>query len=417
MIKLILPALLFIVVIPSHCMAEDMVNQGERLTLERCVGIALAKHPNIAASANTITVNESRVGQAEASYYPRVNWTAGYRRTSPGSLDKYSGSITLSQNIYDFGKTPAQVSVQKWNLESAGSDLQDVSDQIIFNVRQAYYGVLQAQRNRDVAAETVRQFGQHLEQARGFYEVGSKPKFDVTRAEVDLSNARLGLIRSENALRIAIVNLNNAMGIPAAPEYAIEDSLSFQRYSITLEDATKRAYESRPDLRSATARKQAAEASVRLAKSGHYPELTGSASYNWEGESFPLDHGWDVGATLAFPLFSGFSTRYQVEESGAALNVLLANEELLRQTILLEVQQAYLNLKEAEERIPAAELVVKQAEENLDIANGRYTAGVGSPIEVTDAEVALSSAKTAYIQALYDYRIAQASLEKSMGAR
>ncbi|MCC7202674.1 MAG: TolC family protein [Nitrospirae bacterium] len=415
--KLTLSALIFIMAIPSLGLAEDLVKQGEQLTLERCIEIALAKHPSVVASANTLSVSESRVGQAEAKYYPQVNWMAGYRRISPGSSDQYSSSITLSQNIYDFGKTPAQVSVQKRNLESAGSDLQDVSDQIIFNVRQAYYGVLQAQRNREVAAETVRQFAQHLEQARGFYEAGSKPKFDVTRAEVDLSNARLGLIRSENALRTAMVNLSNAMGIPAAPEYTIEDSLSFQRYNITLEDATKRAYESRPDLRSANARKQAAEASVRLAKTGYYPELSGSASYNWEGEGFPLDHGWNIGATLSLPLFSGFLTRYQVEESGATLNVLSANEELLRQTILLEVQQAYLNLTEAEERIPASELVVKQAEENLDIANGRYTAGVGSPIEVTDAEVALSSAKTAYIQALYDYRIAQASLEKAMGAR
>ncbi|MBI5039191.1 MAG: TolC family protein, partial [Nitrospirae bacterium] len=94
-----------------------------------------------------------------------------------------------------------------------------------------------------------------------------------------------------------------------------------------------------------------------------------------------------------------------------------ANEELLRQNVFLEVQQSFLNLKEAEERIPAAELTVKQAEENFEIANGRYTAGVGNPIEVTDAEVALSNARRDYIQALYDYKIAQASLGKAMGVR
>lgn len=434
--RLVLPLLFSILFIPSKGIAQELIKMGELLTLERCIEIARIKHPNIAAAMNTVHVNQSRVGQAEANYYPQVNWTSGYRRSSSvsgaatdaagfpstsrngtDSFDQYSSSITLSQNLYDFGKTPAQVKVQGLNLYSSLSDLENVSDQIIFNIKQAYFGVLQAKRNRDVAAETVRQFEQHLKQAKGFYEVGAKPKFDVTKAEVDLSNAKLGLIRSENALRIAIVNLNNAMGVPGAPEYTIEDNLSFQGYSITFEDALKRAYESRPDLKSVTARKDAAEDSIGLAKTGYYPALTGNASYVWSGESFPLDRGWNAGATLSFPIFSGLLTKYQVEESRANLNVLKANEELLRQNIFLEVQQAYLNLKEAEERIPAAELTVKQAEENLEIANGRYAAGVGNPIEVTDAEVALSNAKTAYIQALYDYRIAQASLEKAMGVR
>lgn len=434
--RLVLPILFFMLVIPSKGIAQALIKIGELLTLERCIEIARIKHPNIVAAMNTVQVNQSRVGQVEANYYPQVNWISGYRKSSSISGDatdaagfpstsrngtdsfgQYSGSITLSQNLYDFGKTATRAKIEDLNLNSSLSDLENVSDQIIFNVKQAYFGVLQAKRNRDVAAETVRQFEQHLKQAKGFYEVGAKPKFDVTKAEVDLSNARLGLIRSENALRVAIANLNNAMGVPGAPEYTIEDNLSFQGYNITFEDAMKRAYENRADLKAVTARRDAAEVSVELAKTGHYPALTGNASYAWSGESFPLDRGWNAGATLSFPIFSGFLIKYQVEESRANLNVLKADEELLRQNMFLEVQQAYLNLKEAEERIPAADLTIKQAEENLEITNGRYAAGVGNPIEVTDAEVALSNAKTAYIQALYDYKIAQASLEKAMGVR
>ncbi|MDD5435612.1 MAG: TolC family protein, partial [Nitrospira sp.] len=368
----------------------------------------------------------SRVGQAEANYYPQVSLTAGYKRlssagtlttTSADSINQYSSSVLLSQNIYDFGKTAAQLKVQNLNLDSAGSDLDTVSEQIILNVSKAYYGILQAKRNRDVAIETVEQFRQHLEQAKGFYEVGTKPKFDVTKAEVDLSNAKLSLIKSENALRIAVANLNNAMGITDAPEYNTDDNLSFQKFEITFEDALSDAYKNRPDIRSISAKVLAAENSIELVKKGYYPVITGNAGYSWSGEGFPLDHGWNIGATLSFPIFSGFLTTYQVEESTANLDNLKANEQLLQQSILLEVRQAYLNLKEAEERIPAAELTVKQAEENLDIAKGRYDAGVGNPIEVTDAETVLTNAKTTYIQALYDYKISQASLEKAMGAK
>ncbi len=432
-IIMLLPVLGIALISPFKAIAEEFIKEGELITMERCIDIALRKHPDIIATMNIVSVNQSKVGQAEANYYPRVDWASGYKssssasgittadtsapRTPTGSFDQYLSSVMLSQNIYDFGKTPTQVKIQDLNLDSSLSNLEDMSNQVIFNVRQAYYRVLQAKRNRDIAAETVQQFQKHLEQAKGFYAVGTKPKFDVTKAEVDLSNAKLSLIRSENAMKIAIVNLNNAMGVSDAPEYTIEDNLSFQEYNITFEDTIDRAYERRPDLKSIIAKKNASGESIELAKKGYYPVLTGNAAYNWSGERFPLEHGWNAGVTLSIPIFSGFLTRYQVEESRANLNVLKANEELLRQNIFLEVRQAYLNLKEAEERIPVADLVVKQAEENFEIAKGRYETGAGNPVELTDAEVALSNAKTSYVQALYDYRIAQASLEKAMGVR
>lgn len=418
--------LLLVLITPFDASAEGLINIGASINLERCMEIALIRHPAVTASRNTVNVSQSRVGQAEANYYPQVNWSAGYKRLSTESntaaatinTNQYTSSLTLSQNIYDFGKTSSQVTIQDLNLESANSELEDISEQVILNVKKAYYGVLQARRNRDVADETVKQFQQHLEQAKGFYDVGTKPKFDVTKAEVDLSNAKLGMIKSGNAFKIAIANLNNAMGFPDAPEYSIEDNLSFKNFPVTFAEALSEAYKNRPDIVSIRTKVRSAEYSIELAKKGYYPVLTGSAAYNRTGESLDSDNGdksWNIGATLSFPIFIGYSTTYQVDESAANLSILKANEELLRQNVFLEVQQAYLNLQEAGESIPAAELTVRQAEENRDIAKGRYEAGVGNPIEVTDAETVLTNAKTTYIQALYDYKISQANIEKAMG--
>ncbi len=434
------PFILFLIfIMPFEGGAEEIIKKGESLNLERCVEIALKMHPNIAAAVHNVNANVSRIGQSKANYYPQINWSSSYSRISSasirsgssflstgttgslsggtGSFDQYSTGFSLSQDIYDFGKTPSQVRIQNFNVDSSRSDLENVTEQVIFNVRQTYYGILQAKRSRDVSADTVKQFQQHLDQAKGFYTVGTKPKFDVTKAEADLSNAKLNLIKAENALRLAVVTLNNAIGVPDAPEYIIEDNLSSKKYTITFEDALSKAYQSRPDLQSIVAKRQAAEKSIDLVKTGYYPVLTGNAAYNWAGENFPLDHGWEVGAAISFPVFNGFLTKYQVEEAKANLNVLRANEESMRQSIFSDVQQAYLNLKQAEESIPTAELGVKQAEENFEIANGRYAAGVGNPIEVTDAEVLLSNAKLSYIQALYNYKVSQASLEKAMGMR
>jgi outer membrane protein TolC len=421
--------------------AEEIIQKGELLSLQRCIEIALMKNPAIVAAKSTVNVNESRVGQSKSNYYPQINWTGGYSRILPvggrsftgsqggtfgtgdvvsssGSYDQYTSSFTLSQNIYDFGRTSTQVQIQNLNYDSSKSDFENVADQIILSVKQAYYGVIQAKYNRQVLEDTVRQTQQQLEQARGFYEVGTKPKFDVIRAEVNVSAAKVNLIRAENDYRIAVVNLNNAMGIPGAPEYTLSEDISFARYEITFEEALSRAYENRPDVKSIVAQRQAAEVGIDSAKTGYYPFLTGNASYNWAGGRVDeLDHGWNVGAVISFPIFSGFLTKYQVQEAKANLNVLKANEESLRQSVFLEVEQAYLTLRSAEEAIPTAKLGVEQAQENLDIANGRYAAGVGNPIEVTDAEVSLANARLAHILALYADKVAQANLEKAMGMR
>jgi outer membrane protein len=438
--RLVTLMIVLVFALPLEVKAEEIIKKGETLNLQRCIEIALKMQPNIVAATSTVNVNESRVGQAKANYYPQVNWSSSYTRISPAtvgsgsssssgnisgtsfrttsdSFDEYFTGFNLSQMIYDFGKTPAQVKIQNLNLDSSRSDLKNTIDQIILAVKQAYYGVIQAKYNVLVAEDTVKQTQQQLAQARGFYEVGTKPKFDVTQAEVNLSRSKLSLIRNENAFRISIVTLNNVMGVPDAPEYTLDETMTFAKYEITLEDALAKAYENRPDLQSIVSRRQATERSVDLAKTGYYPVVTGSAAYSWSGEEFPLEHGWDVGAALSFPIFSGFLTKYQVQEAKANLNVIKANEESLKQTIFLEVQGAYLTLRAAEDAIPTAKLGVEQSQENLDIANGRYAAGVGNPIEVTDAEVGLANARTSYIQALYADKVAQASLEKAMGLR
>ena len=414
-----------------------VITPGETLTISRCLDIALAMNPSIIAAVNTVDVNQNRVGEARSAYYPQVSATATYDKINPvpgtaaaplgirERFSQYTGNISLNQLIYDFGKTSSSVNVSKFNLDSSRSDLSTSQDTIVLSVKQAYYGVLQAKRNRDVAADVIKQFQLHLDQAQGFYDVGTKARIDVIKAEVDLSNAKLSLINAENTLKIARVTLNTTMGFPNPPEYEIEDNLSFQQYAITLEDATARAFENRPDLKSAVAKRQAAEANVSLQSSGNYPVLTGSATYLSAATGIPpsavtqggLDRGWDVGVALTIPIFSGFLVSHQVAEAKSNLYVLRANEESLRQLILLDVRQSYLNLEAAEASISTADITVKQAKENLDLANGRYAAGVGSPIEVSDAFATYITAQATYTGALYNYKIAQASIEKAMGVR
>jgi outer membrane protein len=409
----------------------DTISPGESLTLQRAIEIGLKNQPSIIAGASTVRAGEARIGGAKSNYYPQVTGSGGYSKVSPasssnrsdsiyssaGSYDQYTSSVGLSQLVYDFGKTSSQVRIEDLNTASLRSDLLNTQDTVVFNIKLGYYNMLQAYRNRNVARQSVEQFQKHLEQARGFFEVGTKPKFDVTKAEVDLSTAKLNLIKAENQVRISRVTLNNAMGLTSAPEYTLQDNLAFARYELPFDNALAQAYARRADLQSLIVKKEAAKESIRLANKGYFPTINGSANYSYSGTGFPLDNGWNYGLNLTFPLFSGFSTKYQVIEAQETYNALSANEQSLRLEVYSQVEQAYLALRQADESMSTSELAVRQAKENVDLATGRYNAGVGNPIEVTDALVALSNAEVAYTSALTDYKNAQAAIEKAIGVR
>ena len=404
------------------------ITAGETIGIDEAVAIALKWNPSIRAAEGVTRAAGSLIGQAKSNYYPQVSLQAAQQEYSlsnhnistPGqsgrlSLSGFTSTATVSQNIWDFGRTADTVKVQKYNFHSSEEDLQTVREGIVLQVKQAYYALLGAQRNLSVAGMVVDQFQQHLNQAEAFHQAGTKPKYDVTQAQVNLSNAKLSRIVAKNAVDVARAGLNTIMGVPNAPAYNVVDVLSFQKYEITFPGALAQAYVNRPDLKSLLFRENSARESINLARTGYYPALSGSASYGYTGDRLPFDSYWTAGISMNFPLFSGFLTKYQLIQARENLDVASSDEQALRQSIYLEVQTDYLNLEAAGERVSAAQLTAAQAKENLDIANGMYKYGVGSPLDVTDALTAFSSAETAYTSALYDYKTAQASLEKAMG--
>jgi outer membrane protein len=422
--KLIL-IIIFILLLPWTTQAIELATGNVAYNLDQCITIALEKHPSLKASAGAIKVYESKVGQAQANYYPQLDLSTSYQRIGPtspphntlDSYDQYSTGINLGVTLLDFGKTSSQVEIQNLNVNASRADYDDVMTMVVVNVKNAYYNLLQTQRNLAVAVDTMQQFQQHLDQANAFFRIGTKPKFDVTKAEVDFGNAKLNVLKAENAVRSARITLKDVMGVPENADFEIVDNLAFQKSSLQLNDVLNTAYSNRPDLRSVIAKREATEKSIDLAQKGYYPTLSGSAGYGFSGTDFPLGHGWNVGATLSFPLFTGFSTKYQVDEARANLEILKANEDSIRQSISLDVKQAYLNVQDTAEQISMSEMTVLQARENYDLASGRYQTGVGSPIEVADATITLNNARANLNTALYNYKMAQAALEKSIGAK
>jgi len=410
------------VLIEEYPEDRESVSAEDVLDLDRCVAIAVRNHPGIVGASWSEAASRARVHEARAGYYPKVNASftctrgrledADRRDNDPG---EYESLLSLSQTICDFGRTSAAVKVRSLDARASHADLREAARQVVFDVRKAYYAELQAKQRLDAHADEVGLLRLHLVQARRFHDAGVKPKIDVTTAEVDLGQAQLDLLRSENAVALARISLNNAMGMPDAPAYRIREGPVPGESGIALGAALKRGYENRPDLLSAQARKDAARHSVDQARREYWPVLSGSASYGFASGGFFLDSEWSVGSTLSFPVFSGFLTRHQVAEARAVAQAARADEALVRQNIRFDIEQAYRTLESAGKQVALARLTRGRARENRELAASRYAAGVGSAVEVADAVSSETNAKTAYLTALYDYRVAVADLERSTG--
>jgi outer membrane protein TolC len=228
-------------------------------------------------------------------------------------------------------------------------------------------------------------------------------------------------VRARNAVAVSFATLNNAIGEPEHTLYRVPEEVEIpaqpvkpEEWLSTLEESNRMALENRTELRALRARIRAAEASLSLAKRNFLPSLSADANWNYRGQDLPWAPNWTVGGTLTVPVLNPplFS---QVDQAAANLAGAQASEEITAQNIVLEVQQSFVDLVSARERIRTSDVLLTQARENLALAQGRYQVGVGPLIDVTDAELALTQAESENIQAIVDFKLSEARLRKAMG--
>jgi outer membrane protein TolC len=415
----------FLFSVPLHAQLTGVF--PESLTQEQAVTLAIMHHPSLRGAEAATRSASAGVTQAQSNYFPMLNVSAGGTRTGGAApinpafrvpiltYNNYITALSLQQNLYDFGKTSGRVSANEELMDASFTDFQATRDSVIANVQLAYINFVQSIRVVKVDSESVAQAEEHLKQSQAFYSVGTRPQYDVTTAEVNLANANVALITGRNQVRIAKLQLENAIGMYSTTYYTVHDSLETPAFAVTLDSAKAVANESRPELRSAQARYVSAQSSVSATRAQHLPTVSLNGSWTWSSFDFPLQSKWNAGFTLSMPIFEGFAISSQVEQAEAVVDEAQAGLDELMEGVMLQVEQNYLSLREAQERIEASKKLVTQAKENLKLAEGRYNSGVGSPIEITDAQVTLSNAQITSIQALADYNSSLIRLRQAMG--
>ena len=396
------------------------------ISLEECLKFALGNNPRIQAAMQDVFASDYRIRQAWASYFPQFGWQTGYTRIRQLQLSDVFrqnlvfnyfvlGQISASQMLYDFGVTQNQVTIRKLDSQGYKITLTGTVNDVICQVKQAYYNLQYAIEAKKVAEDMVAKYAAFYDQAKAFYTVGTKPKVDVTIAEVNLSNAKLTLIQAENAVDIAMAKLNNTMGLPYFNKYKINESLRYEPCDVTLESAIKIAQESRPEFQLAEVKVEEARQNVKLVKKSYFPQLSVEGQFQVGGRTPASNYGYNFGGYLNFPTINGMLIKNEIKEAKALHSKEQANAINTKNNIYYEVQESYFSLKEKKNKIPVAFLGMKQAKENYELSYGRYKVGVGNPIELKEAQVQYQNAQLTYYQTMYEYNTARATLEKVIG--
>lgn len=403
------------------------LGSAEEWDLKTCLNIGLKQNPAIRAAQDGIAGAAARVKQSQSTYYPVLFAEIDYNRynsqssLSPSSLNQGDTDLTayyfgLSQNIYDFGRREYKIKTSKEDLKTFQWTLKDVRLSVIDGIRQAYYGVLLAQRIVKVRLDDLERTKEHLKQAQGFYQVGLKAKIDVTQAEVTVITAQKALLQAENNFQTGWVALASAMGLDKPQQVTLKDDLEIGRVVWNLEDLQKEALEKDPTLNRFRTIISFYEVLEQEQKREFLPALTGTVKYGWNnGTYYSYDDTYNVGLQLNIPIFSGFYKRSRLEEIRANLRQARANEETQKLSVISNIQNQFYNQVLAEKQIDVAKEALRAAKENLDLAEGRYKAGVGSKLDVTDALTSFFQAETDYNQALSNYITTRYKVERALG--
>ncbi len=414
------------------------------LTLQGAISLALKQNPDILKSIHEIERTRGQVIEVRAQALPKIQATGTYTQYDPDLLtgggssisstatgsSTYSGvtvdktwriTLDVKQTIYSGGKVRAAMKIAELTEDTSHQLLRETVATVIARVRTQFYTALLNRELITVSEESIQLLSDELQDQQNRFAAGTVPRFNVLRAEVELANARPELIRSRNNYLISRLELGKTLGLDGDEKLDVLGELRMQPHAVNLQKGIATARKNRAILKAQKDTIETEEHQITVAKSGYKPQLTASGGYEFMNNSSTRDlsnvtHGWYLGVTGTWAVFDGFETKGKVDQARARLASAKVNFSDSVQQVELEVQKAYAQAKVAREVIGSQVKVVEQAEEALRLAKERLAAGAGTQLDVLDARVALTKARTTQKQALSEYNVALAEYDRATGA-
>ncbi|MGE5205530.1 MAG: TolC family protein [Chlamydiota bacterium] len=415
------------------------------LSLQQAVSTALEKNPQRKMAVADQRAAEAGVKQARAGLLPRLGFAESATRgndpvyvfgtllrqqrftsanfalnalNTPTPIGNFSSRFSGDWNLFDSFTNVKNVARARDLQQAAGHQLERADQETIFHVVQAYLGLLLAQKQQDVAEQSVKTAQAILDRSKARYESGVVVQSDLLSAQVRLAGRQEELIRARNNVAFAAAQLDTAMGVPPDQQFQLSQALSQGALpEAALPELEKQALTSRPDLKQIEAQQMAQAKSVSIAKSAFGPKL--NAFGGWETDSATLSqvqgNNWVAGLELQLDLFQGGARKAQLTREKALQERITAAHQAASDQVRLEVRRAYYDLDSARQQVGVAQAAVGQAEESMRINQNRYDAGITTITDLLTIEEAMRRAQTDYWEAVYRLRTSYANLELAIG--
>jgi outer membrane protein len=428
-------AIFFLVLLfpmPTWGIAAPPSTSGPSLTLSEAFQMAWKENANLKVSRLQELIAEQERIRARSGFLPTLKantiqqmYDDPRKYIFPGSgfppftflnRNYWESTVTAEQTLFDFGATPSRYKKAVIGKEVAQLDTQANRDDIFLLVAQTYFQVLRAEKLRIIADQEVAQLQDHLKIAKDLYEFGVTTYNDVLQAEVALADAKQRLISVQNAITNTQGSLNKLIGQPIHTIHKLKDENITPVPNLNLADATQAAMDTRSDLKAAAGRVKQGEKTITETRAGHFPRIYAMGGQYYQQSRYALhENQWFAILGLNWKIFSGFDTQAQVTEARERVNQMTVQKKDLAEQIKLEVQNAYLGLKETADRIAVTKDAVKQAEENLRLNEERYKEQVGTATDVIDAQTLLTRVRVNYNNAIYDHQVQKAQMLRAIG--
>ena len=397
--------------------------QTVTVTLPQSIALALQNNRTLHQSQWDYEAAVAQVGVATSGRNPVVtyNYSASHKGDEANGVSKTSNAFShqLGVGLSVFNRAlDAQIEAAKYSRDGSGAALTEAAQVAKLTAATNYLSLIMSRNKVSVAEQTVRDYEEHLKNANLQYEVGIVSKSDVLATNTRLANAKTALVEAKNAASLAEAKFNNHVGLPVStPIVTADKELTYAPYGVSLETAKAYGVAHRGTIVQAAMAVKSAEEKVSSADASDIPVVRANASrgmngIHWAGND---NKNWAVGATLSWNVWDGGQSKANV--AAAKANVEKAKEGYAQaiETVELQVQEVYLQLKAAEQKIQSTHAAVEAGQEDFRIKTLRYRSGVGTNVDVLDAETALATARNNYVDALYNYNLSMATLEKAMG--
>lgn len=413
--------------------ASETLLKGQ-LSLQDSLKVALVQNKQLQAALEEKEVARGQVVASYSEVLPKLTAVANYTRLDKvssfdvggqsvalGFENNYSADLVVSQPIFRGGAISAAIRASRLFAYLSDESVRGQVQQTIYEVARTYYDALLAQELYAVNEDAVKSAEIHLEDVKRKRGEGIASQFDVLRAEVDLSNFRAEMIQQLNRIHLSKTRLLKTMGVSQDSDVKLTGELTYEPMKPVLEEAVRLAHMNRPDLYQAELGVRLEQEALTIAKSRYWPSVDAVFTQGWsrpDPHTSSLDKWgdvWTAGVTASWPIFDGLAREGRVIQERAKLKK--SKIELLdaQERALLEVQQAILSLRDAEEFVESQRQSSGRAEEGLRLAQVGYREGINTEVEVADARAALTRAKGFYYQAVYSHNVARLDLQRAMG--